>query len=424
MTVAVVGGGITGLALCHHLVERGEAVRVFEADERPGGVIRSTETDGAVLEHGPQRTRQTDALEELVAAAGLEDEVVTADPALPLYVYADGKLRTVPTSIRRFLTTSLLSWRAKLRLLAEPLTDPGDPDETAAELFRRKFGDAAYENVIGPLFGGIYGSDPARMPAGHALSGLLRLESAKGSLLRPAVRRLISGTSSPAISFEDGLQRLPDALAERYADRVSLGRAVTAVEPSGDGYRLMARGEFMAADEVVFTAPAAPTADLVEPLDAESADALRELSYNPLVLVHLRSAADAEGLGYQVRRDEDLETLGVSWNASFFDREGVYTAFLGGMGGQETLEMDPAELGEVAREEFEAVMDADAEVLNVTRLHRAMPAWDHTWSALDRVSLPDGLHLVTNYTGRVGIPSRVRAAAELAERLAGDGTVD
>lgn len=419
MTVAVVGGGITGLALCHHLVERGESVRVFEADDRPGGVIRSTETDGAVLEHGPQRTRRTDGLDELIAAAGIEAEVVTADPDLPLYVYADGQLRTVPTSLWRLLGTNLLSWRAKLRLLAEPFTDPGDPDETAAELFRRKFGDAAYENVIGPLFGGIYGSDPAHMPAGHALAGLLRIESAKGSLLRPAVKRLVSGASSPAVSFEDGLQRLPEALAERYADEVSLGRAVTAVEPSGGSYRVMARGEFMKAEEVVFTTPAEATADLIEPLEAHSAEAIRELTYNPLALVHLRSDADAAGLGYQVRRDEGLSTLGVSWNASFFDRDGVYTAFLGGMHGHEVFEMDPAEIGDVACEEFETVMDADAEVLNVTRLPRAMPAWDHTWSALDRVSLPDGLHLATNYTGRVGIPSRVRSAAELAERLAG-----
>ena len=419
MTVAVVGAGITGLALCHHLSERGETVRVFEAEDRAGGVVRSTERDGTVLEHGPQRTRRTEGLDELIAAAGLEDEVVVADPSLPLYVYADGRLRVVPTSLRRFLGTDLLSWRGKLRLLTEPFTDPGAPDETAAELFRRKFGDEAYENVIGPLFGGIYGSDPARMVAGDALEGLLRMEASKGSLLRPAVRRLVGGTSSPAVSFAGGLERLPEALAERYADAVSLGRAVTDIEPRGNGFRVMARGEFMSADEVVLTTPAAATADLVEPLDADSATALRELTYNPLAIVHLRSSADADGLGYQVRRDEGLATLGVSWNASFFDRDGVYTAFLGGMTDRERVADDPAAIGEVAREEFEAVMDAEAEVLNVTRLPRAMPAWDRSWSALDRVDLPDGLHLVTNYTGRVGIPSRVRAAEAMAEQLVG-----
>jgi oxygen-dependent protoporphyrinogen oxidase len=419
MTVGVVGAGITGLALGHHLAERGVDVRVFEARDRPGGVIHSTETDGVVLEHGPQRTRRTDAVDELIRAAGLEDEVVEASASLPLYVYADGELRTVPTSVRRFLGTDLLSWRAKLRVLAEPLTAPGHVDETAAELFRRKFGDAAYANVIGPLFGGIYGSDPARMPAAHALDDVLRREAESGSLLRLAVGRLVGGSTPPAVSFERGLQRLPEMLAERHADRVSLGRAVTAIEPADARFQVRARGEFAAVDDVVLTTPARATADLVEAIDAEAADALRELTYNPLALVHLRSDADAAGLGYQVRRDEGLATLGVSWNASFFDRQGVYTAFLGGMTGHDVVEVDPAELGELAREEFERVMDADAAVLNVTRLPRAMPAWDHTWDALDRVELPDGVHLATNYTGRVGIPSRVREAEAVAERLAG-----
>ena len=423
MTVGVVGAGITGLALCHHLVERGVEVRVFEAEERPGGAIRSTEADGVVLEHGPQRTRRTDGIDALIAAAGIDDEVVTADAGLPLFVYADGELRTVPTSLRRFLTTDLLSWRGKLRLLREPLTAPGDPDETAAELLRRKLGDEAYENVVGPLFGGIYGSDPERMPADGALAPVLELEAVEGSLLKAGARRLVGGVSTPAITFADGLQRLPEALADAYADAVSLGRAVTDLEPRGDGFRVMARGEYMTADAVVVTASAPAAADLLEPLDASTGAALRELNYNGLALVHLRSSVDARGLGYQVRRDEGLETLGVTWNASTFGRDGLYTAFLGGMHDPGAVDRDPAEVGEVAAAEFEAVMGEPAEVVNVTRLPRAIPAWDESWAAVERVDPPAGVHLATNYTGRVGIPGRVRAAERLAERLA-EGSTD
>ncbi len=257
------------------------------------------------------------------------------------------------------------------------------------------------------------------MPAGHALAGLLHMESAKGSLLRPAVKRLVSGASSPAVSFEGGLQRLPEALAEKYADEVALGCPVTEIERANGAYRVMARGELMKADDVVFTTPAGATADLLEPFDADSAASLRELAYNPLALVHLRADVDREGLGYQIRRDEGFATLGVSWNASFFGRDGVYTAFLGGMNDPERVEADPEAIGETASEEFEAVMGTDAEVLNVTRLPAAMPAWDHSWAALGDVDLPDGLHLATNYTARVGIPSRVAEAERLAERLAG-----
>jgi oxygen-dependent protoporphyrinogen oxidase len=420
--VGIVGAGITGLALSHHLTERGVDAVTFEATDRPGGVIRTGHVDGAVLEWGPQRLRLTDPIEELVDAAGIGGEVIRADRELPMYVYADGRLGEVPLSVSTFLRTDLLSVRGKLRVLAEPLTAPGRPEETAAGLFTRKFGREAYENAIGPLFGGIYASDPTSMPARHALDSLLRLESESGSLLRAALDRL-SGERAPAASFEDGMARLPEALAARYADRIRFETPVESVERAertDARYLLRTAGDTSHVDHVVLTTPADVTAGVVADLSPASADALAGLNYNPLAMVYLRADPEARGLGYQVRRGEDLHTLGVSWNASAFDRDGVYTAFLGGMDEPELIERPDAELEAIAREEFEAVMDVGAEPIAVNRWARGFPAYDHTWGALDRVRLPEGVHLATNYTARMGVPGRVREAKGLAERLAGN----
>ena len=419
--VGIVGAGITGLALTHHLAERSVDAVTFEADDRPGGVIRTGHEDGRVLEWGPQRLRLTDPVRELIKAAGVESEVIRADPDLPMYVYADGRLGEAPLSVEVFLTTDLLSLRGKLRVLAEPLTAPGRPEETAAGLFARKFGREAYENVLGPLFGGIYASDPAAMPVRHALSGLLRLESESGSLLRVALSRLRSDRT-PAASFADGMARLPEALAARHGDRIRFGTPVESVTWSGtsEEYRIETADGTEHADHVVLTTPADVTAGIVADLASDSAAALATLNYNPLAMVYLRSDVDARGLGYQVRRDEDLHTLGVSWNASAFDRDGVYTVFLGGMDEPELVQRPDTELESIAREEFEAVMDAGAEAIAVTRWERGFPAYDHTWGALDRVDLPEGVHLATNYTSRMGVPSRVREAKALAECLAGE----
>jgi len=416
--VGIVGAGITGLSLSHHLAERGVDAIAFEATDQPGGVIRTGRVDGAVLEWGPQRVRLTEPIRELIETTGIESEVITADPDLPLYVYADGDLGKVPRSMTALLGTDLLSWRGKLRLLAEPLSDPGRPDESAADLFTRKFGREAYENVIGPLFGGIYASDPAEMPARHALSGLLRLESESGSLLRTALAR-VRGDRPPATSFEDGLQWLPEALADRHADRIEFRTPVDGVTEDSDanGYHVHAGGRTEQVDHVVITTPAEESADVLADLAPESATALAELRYNPLAMVYLRSDADARGLGYQVRRGEGLHTLGVSWNASAFDRDGVYTVFLGGMDDPEMVDRADDELGGIASREFAEVMGADAEVIAVNRWERGFPAYDRSFDALDRVSLPDGVRLATNYTGRMGVPSRVREAARLAAEL-------
>lgn len=420
MTVGIVGAGITGLALAHHLEKSGTDYVVLEADSEPGGVIRSGRVDGYLLEWGPQRLRRTGPVDELITDLRMDDEVIEAGET-KLFVYANGKLRRAPFSIEEFGTTDLLSWRGKLDVLKERETDPADPDETAAELFTRKFGEEAYRNLIGPLFGGIYGSEPEQMPVKHALSGVLLMEQKYGDLLTPVLKRAMAGgTSAPAISFEDGVQRLPKALYDAHAENVHLETAVTEIRKSrrsDDGYVLEAESESLEVDELVLTTAAEVSADLLDGL-ADSADALARLNYNPLALVHLRADCDHDGFGYQVRHDEGLDTLGVSWNASMFGRDGVYTVFLGGMKNPELLEESDEVLGEIARTEFNDVMDANADVLSVARLDRGFPAYDTSWDALDEFEAPDGIHLATNYTARMGVPSRIREAKKVATALA------
>ncbi len=416
MTVGIVGAGITGLALAHHLEKYDVEYVVLEADSEPGGVIRSGRVNGHLLEWGPQRLRRTDPVDELIIDLHLDDEVIEAGET-KLFVYADGKLRRAPFSIEEFGQTDLLSWRGKLDVLKEPQTDPADPEETAAELFTRKFGDEAYRNLAGPLFGGIYGSEPEQMPVKHALSGVLRMEQKYGDLLTPVLKRAMAGgTSAPAISFEDGVQRLPEALYDAHSEHVHLETPVTEIRKSDAGFALETDSGAHDVDELVLTTPAEVSADLLSNLSG-SANALSRLNYNPLALVHLRADSEKDGFGYQVRHDEGLDTLGVSWNASMFGRRGVYTVFLGGMKNPELVEASDETLGDIARTEFDEVMETEAELLSVARLNRGFPAYDTSWDALDEFEAPEGIHLATNYTARMGVPSRIREAKGLAESL-------
>lgn len=416
-TVGIVGCGITGLTLVHHLVARGVDVVAFEANTSPGGVIHTTRDKGRILEHGPQRLRLTAPVNELVDAIGLQEELRVVEEALPIYVYADGELRRVPFSLRDLLTTDLLSWRGKARLFKEPLTAPGRGDETIEELFTRKFGVEAYENFIGPMVGGMFGSDPAAMPARHALAGLLDFEAREGGLLLPGLKRVLTRDPPPAASFHDGMQCLPETLAETYEAHIHLGTPVTAIRPSADGYRLTTDGPAVTVDDVVVTTRAYPAGKLLADLAPRAPRLLQSLTYNPLAIVHLRADCNVTGLGYQVRPDEGFATLGVSWNASMFDRDGIYTAFLGGMRNHGVIDRPLDEIGAIAAEEFTTVMGVEPTVVNVTRLDHGFPAYDTTWDALDRLNLPPGVHLATNYTARMGVPSRIREARGLAESL-------
>ena len=411
---------MTGLALAHEFARRGVSHMVFEAADRPGGVIRSGRVEGRVLEWGPQRTRMTAGLSGLVQELGLAAQVVYAPPGLPLYVYADRALRQVPSSARALLSGDLLSWRGKLRLALEPLTAGPRDEERVATLLTRKLGPEAYERMVGPLYGGLYASDPADMVVGLSLGPVLRELGIGRSLLLSLLRRGGSIDPPAACSFVEGMQTLTDALHAAHADAVRLGTPVRGLAPSGKGWTIELDGGSVDAEAVVLTCEAPAAAELLAGVAPAAAERARRLVYNPLGVVHLHAETDLRGLGYQVGLGEDLATRGVTWNESLFGREGVYTAYLGGAKNPAVVEEPDEWLGQVAVDEFRRVTGYDARVLAVAR--ERMPAWDVSWRALEGVELPRGIRIAANWMSRPGIPGRLAEARRLAERLSWVGS--
>jgi protoporphyrinogen/coproporphyrinogen III oxidase len=430
--IGIVGAGLSGLSLSVFLDARGVAHEVLEAGDRVGGVIRSARIEGRLLDFGPQRTRVTQPVAEMIRLLDLGDRRVEVPPDIPLYVFRRGRLREVPFRPGDLLRTDLLTPRGKLRLLLEPFTGPYRRDESVGAFLTRKFGREAYEGVMGPLFGGLYGSDPAEMYVRHSLAETMGSFGLSKSIMGGFLAgRFNRAATPPATSFLEGMQEFTDAMASRVSGRVRLGAGAAALRPADpeargpeglpDGGWIVTTtdGDRRRYDQVVLTVPAEAAAALLEPSAPEAATRLRTLRYNRLAIVHLAGdACGLHGLGYQVGYGERLRTRGVTWNASALGRQGVYTAFLGGARDPAMLERDDAAIGEIARDEFEQVTGCRTRVLSVTRTR--VPSWDRSWTALEGLELPTGLHLCTNYESRVGIPGRVARARGLAASLAAD----
>lgn len=419
--IGIVGAGIGGLALSRYLDEAGVDHIVLEAGERAGGVIRSTRVGGRVLDHGPQRTRVSPPVEALIRAAGLEKAVVPLAPKLPLFVYREGRLRRVPFSFSELAHTDLLTPLEKMRALLEPMTAPPRPEEaneTVGELFIRKFGEGAYLNLLGPLFGGLFGSDPREMYARHALAPILRgLGVSRSILWRFARGALHPKEAAPVVSFREGMAQLPEGLLRLQQKHVRLGTRVEGLRKQEDGWILDTRSESIEVDQVVLTGSAEETSRLLRNASPDAGARLATLNSNALALVHLQAYTPLHGLGYQVAFGESLRTRGVTWNAPALGRDGIYTAFLGGAKDPGLVALSDGEIGTIARSEFEEVTGHRSEWIGVSRTW--MPAWDRSWVALDGLELPRGLHLCANFESRVGVPSRVERARRLAESLAG-----
>jgi len=415
--IAIVGGGITGLALGLELARRDCEFVVLEAAERPGGVVQSREVDGRVLDWGPQRTRLTGPVRALVDELGLWPEVVTAPPDLDLYVYRAGRLRVVPVSVGAFLRSDVVGWSAKLRAMLEPLTAPPDPSERVDALFRRKLGRELYETVVGPLYGGLYASDPADMEVGLSLQGTLQDLGVGRSLLMPLLRRGKRPDPPAACTFRRGMEELPRALARRLGGRLRLSARVRRIASTGSGWRLDTDDDAVEAEHVVMTAPASVCGRLLRQVDPGVSHALEQLTYNPLAVAHLDASTELRGFGFQVSFSESgLPLRGVTFNDSLFGRRNLYTAYLGGARHPEVAAMSHDELAEVAVAQFRLVTGYDARVLSIE--HRRMPAWDMSWRAVRGLQAPAGIHFAANWWSRPGLPGRLAEASRLAASLA------
>ncbi len=421
--IGIVGGGLSGLFALDLLVRRGEEAILLERAAEPGGVALSRTVEGPsgpiTVDLGPQRVRLTPGLAQVVEEVGLTPTVLRAREGIPFTVRYGGRLHPAPFGIGQAIRTGLISPLGKLRALADLVTPPPRPDESVADALRRKLGTEIHERLAGPILGGLYGSDPEEMDARHTLLPVLGRTGGGRSLLRALVRAS-RWESLPVVSFTGGMGALPRALAARHMGRIRLASPVRAIESApGGGFLLHAEGETIAVDRVILSLPAPDAARVLGSLDPEVAGHLAVLRYNALAVVPLLVPPDAPvpevGSGYKETLRSDAITRGVTAHGALFERRGLFSAFLGGMGRDDVVARPDQELMEIARLEFREVTGVDPVPLLAHRTW--MPAWDRSWRALDGLRLPAGVAACAAWMHRPGIPGRLEDARATVDRL-------
>ena len=235
--VAIVGGGITGLAAAVWL-ERDHGiddVLVVEAAGTAGGKIRSKIDAGSTLEEGPQGflDNAPDTL-ELASIVGLDDALVQADEsAADRFILRGGRLRRVATSPLAFMMSDILPLTGRLRLLGEPFARPRpDHDETVFDFASRRIGPQAAEVLVDAMVTGVFAGDSRQLSLAATFPRMAAMESEHGSLTRALIAKMreakragkkSGGPAGPGgrlTTFDGGMARLPRSLSERLGDRL------------------------------------------------------------------------------------------------------------------------------------------------------------------------------------------------------------
>ncbi len=229
--IAIIGGGITGLAAAHRLVELlpNAKLSLFEASSRLGGVLETIERDGFLIERSADNFLATPtAAVDLCRKLEMERDLVPTDESRRrAFVVHRGQLVPVPQgfylmSPRKLwpiLRTPLLSLGGKLRLLSEPFVprgpasapvrnpEPRTPnprdDESVASFARRRLGREVFERIVQPLVAGIYTADPEKLSMAATMPRFLEFERSHGSLLRATLWH----RSTARVAILDAAQR-------------------------------------------------------------------------------------------------------------------------------------------------------------------------------------------------------------------------
>lgn len=422
--VIVVGGGIAGLATGYLIRELGREagrdprVTVLEAGERHGGSTRTTHDEGYVCEWGPNGFLDNEpATLKLVDRLGLRGELVRADEASAnRYIYHGGAMRQVPTKPPRFLASDILPLSAKLRMAMEFFIPAkrDDSDESVDRFGRRRLGARFAELMLDPMVSGIFAGDTRQLSLPAVFPKMVAMEREYGGLFKALIAKQkqarkqgteAGGPAGPKAAlhtFEQGMGRLPDRLAEELSDALKLNTPVTAVEHrSGGGFVVRGEGWSREADVVVLAAPSHATAGMIRDLSPEVADAIGDIWHAPVDVVchghpeeHLSDPL--HGFGVLVPRSEGVRMLGSLWSDAIFPGQAprghrLLRTILGGAHDPKITELSADQLHATAHLEHRQVMGIQDAPTFRTEFRHPRGIAQYTIGHLDRVAASEGL---------------------------------
>ncbi len=435
--VAVIGAGVSGLAVAEELAARGCDVQVLERHATIGGKACSQRFGSFLMEHGPttMNAAQRGAMERL-ATLGLTDCAIDLGAGVRRrYLRDGGALHAITLHRAGFLLSPYLSLRGRLSLLAEVLRPPRrDAGEESVQAFiTRRFGHEFARKVMEPMVAGVFMGDSRALSVEAAFPKLVEMERRFGSVLRGALAaRRGREPGRRLFSWREGIATLPRMLARRLAGRITTGVAVSTIRRVPGGFAVTtARDGTLRCRAVVLAVQPHVAAALLEAADPQGAEALSGVASPPVAVVFLgyrRAQVDhpLDGLGYLTTRAEGQIISGVQFQSTMFEGRAPHghvalSCYVGGARNPALARLPASELARAVHRELAQTLSIAGEpaVARVRHWPLGLPQYDLGHVARRAVieqahlRLP-GLFLTGNYLDGVSVTNCLERARGVA----------
>ncbi|MEA3332027.1 MAG: protoporphyrinogen oxidase [Pseudomonadota bacterium] len=463
--IAIIGGGITGLAAAYELKQQARQtntpieIELFERAPELGGKIITKKDDPYLVEGGPDCfiVEKPWAL-QLIKELGLENELLnTSSGASGTFVFdnnalhrlPDGVMMMVPTKMFPFLASKLISWPGKIRmgcdLFIPRRKETGD--ETLASFVRRRLGREALNKMAEPLIGGIHAGNPENMSLLSTFPRFLEMEQDGGSLIvgmlkrqKKMVEMMKKRPPAPGpkktffISLNEGLGQLVNKLETVIgSEKIHCGRKISQLKQTSNGRWLIEEENHdpITADAVIVTTEAYAAAKLVENELPRLADLLNEIPYVSSATVSMVFPRQAiphslDAYGFIVPKIANRRIMAVTWTSIKWAHRApqgmvLLRAFVGGAQRQELAACGDQEMLSLVKEELSSIMGINTppEKSWIYRWPQGMP--QYVIGHLDRLEAIEaitkeqkGLFLAgAGYRG-IGIPDCINQGRQAA----------
>jgi oxygen-dependent protoporphyrinogen oxidase len=443
-SVGVLGAGITGLSAAWMLKKRGIDATVYEKRDQPGGMIRTFQADGWLVEEGPNTIlirdqRIWDLLDDLNLSSHIAKPGTRAKKR---YIVRDEVLHPVPMSALDFLKSDLFSLRAKFRLLKEPfISAPEKEDESIADFIKRRLGLEPLDYAVNPFVSGVYAGDPDKLSVKHTFSSPFELEQRYGSITKGLLKR--KKEKNPAkralISFDNGLQVLPQRLGKKLKENLYLNTEVEQIIPTENGWKvtLNKKGKISTKNHQALISTL-PSHQLVRIWDdtrcKKAVSGLGNIKYAPISVLalgflrgHIRHSLD--GFGVLIPQKEPFSLLGCLFSSALFPRRApknhaLLTCFIGG-------DQNPNLAAQSTQNIMAEIMPQLQKLLGIKEKpvfhrhifwQRAIPQYEVGYgkqlNVMDMLESQNrGLFLAGNFRGGISLPDGIKNGFETAEKV-------
>jgi len=461
--IAVIGGGISGLAAARRLVELRPDVTVFlvEANGRLGGVLQTERREGFLVEHAADNFITTPPWAiEFCRRLGCDDQLIATRAAhRRAFVVHQGTVKPIPAGfavmapsrIWPIVSTPILSLRGKLRMASEIFVNPrvADGSESLAAFVRRRFGREMYERLVQPLIAGIYTGDAEKLSLGATLPRFLQMEREHGSLIRAMWRqrqqqRLASKASGGArysqfVAPREGMSALVQAIVDQLSEvSILLDSPVERITPTSQGgWQLLVSGknrQTLDVDGIVLATPAHHGAQLMQEVDPAMANEFSKINYGSCALVSLGFQREQighplDGFGLVVPAIEGRKILSASFTSVKYTGRAskgsvLLRAFVGGACQSELVELDDEPLQRLVVKELTDLLAIRGQptMCHVVRQVRAMPQYYVGHEQIvrrieERAAALSNFALAGNALSGIGVPNCIHAGEKAAESL-------